>query len=145
MIRSVTLDDLPTLVAIDRQSNPHPWTLAQYESALQSDQLIWVVENDQGMVCAFLVWQKTLDEAEIYNIAVAKSFRRNRFGQRLLDKMLEQCRESGVHKIFLEVRRSNTGAQAFYRDNLFRQIAVRKDYYTIGIRYEDALIMERLC
>ena len=125
MIRYARLDDLPALVAIDREANPHPWTLAQYESALQSDQLIWVAENDQGTVCAFLVWQKTLDEAEIYNIAVAKSFRRNRFGQNLLDKMLEECRENNVHKIFLEVRRSNIGAQAFYRDNLFRQIAAR--------------------
>ena len=59
--------------------------------------------------------------------------------------MLEDCRDNGIHKIFLEVRRSNVGAQAFYRENLFRQIAVRKDYYTVGNGYEDALIMERLC
>ncbi len=145
MIRAATSNDLPALVCIDEQSNPHPWTLTQYESALENNQLIWVAENQHGVVCAFLVWQKTVDEAEIYNIAVAKLFRRNKFGQQLLDEMLEDCRHCGVHKIFLEVRRSNTAAQAFYRENRFRQIAIRKDYYTINSHYEDALIMERLC
>ncbi len=145
MIRNATLNDLTSLVLIDRQSNFHPWTLAQYESALRNHQLIWVVESKIDGICAFLVWQKTIDEAEIYNIAVALPFRRHKLGQNLLDKMLEDCRDNGIHKIFLEVRRSNVGAQAFYRENLFRQIAVRKDYYTVGNGYEDALIMERLC
>ncbi len=138
------MEDLPALVQIDTQSNPYPWTLGLFTSTLNSQQNFWVVEQN-GRVVAFLVWQHTVDEAEIYHFAVDKRHRRKGIGQSLLDKMTEDCRSRNVHKIFLEVRASNLGAQAFYLENSFKQISIRHHYYTTSTGQEDALIMKCLC
>lgn len=144
IIRNASKLDLAKLVHIDAQSNPFPWTLAQFSSTLHSDQNFWVVEQDAEPI-GYLIWQSSFDEAEIYHFSVDKEHRRQKVGQALLDKMLECCREINVHKIFLEVRLSNIGAQAFYKENSFRQIAVRSNYYHTATGLEDALIMKALC
>ncbi len=144
IIRDAIKSDLAVLAQIDAQSNPFPWTLAQFIGTLHSNQNFWVVEKAQQVI-AYLIWQSSFDEAEIYHFAVDKGHRRQKVGQSLLDKMFDSCRAINIHKIFLEVRLSNLGAQAFYKENGFRQIAIRPNYYHTATGLEDALIMKALC
>lgn len=143
-IRDAIKSDLAKLVQIDAQCNPFPWSLAQFMSSLHSDQKLWVVEKAQQVI-AYLIWQNSFDEAEIYHFAVDEHHRRQKVGQSLIEKMFEVCREMNIHTIFLEVRLSNLGAQAFYKENNFRQIAVRPNYYNTPTGLEDALIMKAPC
>ena len=144
IVRDATIHDLLTLVQIDTQSNPYPWTLIQFTNTLNSNQNFWIAD-DNGQVLGFLVWQNSPDEAEIYHFAIDKQHRRQGIGQTLFDRMTDFCRNMNVHKIFLEVRASNLGAQAFYQENGFKQISLRRNYYTTTTGQEDALIMKCLC
>jgi len=46
-IRPAFSDDCPTLAAIDTVSNPSPWSVKQFSSALaQSTDKLWVCETD---------------------------------------------------------------------------------------------------
>jgi ribosomal-protein-alanine N-acetyltransferase len=79
-------------------------------------------------------------DAEIYNIAVSQSTRRQGFGRLLLSEFIAKCIDAGVSNIWLEVRYSNTNAISFYNEMGFAEIAIRPGFYTNPV--EDARIMK---
>ena len=68
-------------------------------------------------------------EGDIQTIAVAGSARRGGLGRTLVETLIAEARNRGVHQIFLEVRADNPGAQALYESLGFLRIAVRENYY----------------
>ena len=80
-----------------------------------------------------------LDEAHITTIGVRKSYQRQGIGELLLIKAIELAKELGAQVITLEVRITNTGAQALYEKYGFQRVGSRRGYYSDN--KEDALIM----
>lgn len=79
------------------------------------------------------------DDAEILTIAVSPHFRRRGIGHQLLAALLKIAEFYGAKRAFLEVRAAHKGVQKMYADAGFRQIAVRKRYYSD----DDAVVMLR--
>jgi ribosomal-protein-alanine N-acetyltransferase len=73
-------------------------------------------------------------EAEILNIAVAPSHRRNGIATALIDSL-------DAPEVFLEVRESNEPAQRLYSKLGFRTVGRREQYYDDP--EEAALVMRR--
>lgn len=142
MMRSATVDDAVALAQLDAQCNPSAWTIAQFTSACQSDN-VYLLETDDGELQGLIVWQTILDEMELHLIATAPEYRRQGLASQLLTLMMQMAQSQAISRILLEVRASNVGAQALYVQHGFSEIARRKNYYG-GV--EDAIIMEkRLC
>ena len=80
-----------------------------------------------------------VDEAHIVAIAVRESYRRKGLGERLLYDAIELALANEQESVTLEVRRSNTGAQALYEKYRFLNVGVRKRYYSDN--HEDAIVM----
>jgi ribosomal-protein-alanine N-acetyltransferase len=80
-----------------------------------------------------------VDEAHIVAIAVRESYRRKGLGERLLYDAIELALANKQENVTLEVRRSNTSAQALYEKYRFLNVGVRKRYYSDN--HEDAIIM----
>ena len=78
------------------------------------------------------------DEAELMRICVLPSQRRKGYGAMLLDEVL---REAAGRPLFLEVRAGNEAAIALYRSRGFKDIGIRKNYYSAPS--EDALVMKK--
>ncbi|MGK2348854.1 ribosomal protein S18-alanine N-acetyltransferase [Actinomyces sp. W5033] len=78
-------------------------------------------------------------DADLLTIATAPQARRRGVATRLLDHLLSQARRQGCEHVLLEVRASNTGAQALYTRHGFEVLGVRRRYYTCP--EEDALVM----
>ncbi len=57
----------------------------------------------------------------------------------LLSELIKEAGESGIKKIFLEVRESNIPAISLYNGFGFKQVGMRKDYYEKPV--ENALLM----
>lgn len=91
---------------------------------------IYVVDNN---VCSYLVSLDSIDVYEIISIATAIEYRNKQCAQKLLDKIKNK-------NIFLEVRETNVSAINFYKKNNFKQISIRKKYYSEPT--EDAIIMK---
>lgn len=89
-----------------------------------------------GEAAGFLVWRGFADECEILNLAVATGFRRRGVARRLLEELLA----TRPAAIFLEVRESNHGAQAFYRKLGFSEAGKRPGYYQFPT--ESAVVMK---
>lgn len=112
-----------------------PWTLEQIQADLFQDQTWYVLAYDGAEVIGFLAVQENLFEAEVLQIAVKEAYR----GQGIASALFAQLPTD--REIFLEVRKSNHQAQAFYKKEKMAVIAERKAYYRDPV--EDAIIMKR--
>ena len=112
-----------------------PWTLEQIQADLSQDQTWYALAYDGAEVIGFLAVQENIFEAEVLQIAVKRAYQGRGIASALfatlpIDK-----------EIFLEVRKSNHRAQAFYKKERMAVIAERKSYYHNPV--EDAIIMKR--
>ena len=96
-------------------------------------------ENDARELIGCMYWRSIIDEIEILNLGVAKSWRRQHLGMRLMDALLVFAKSIVAKRIFLEVRESNTAAQSFYRKFGFVQCGLRPGYYADN--QEAAIVM----
>lgn len=85
-------------------------------------------------------------EAEIYNVAVLRQWRRNGAGESLLSALFEFvanfCAVGQTASVWLEVRKSNAAAIEFYSANGFEIVYTRKNFYRNPT--EDALTLKAL-
>ena len=84
-------------------------------------------------VCGYLMILDSIDVYEILAIATIEKYRNKGIAQELLDKIKTK-------DIFLEVRESNQTAINFYKKNNFKEISIRKNYYSEPT--ENAIIMK---
>lgn len=143
-ICNATLNNLGAIHQIETACQDHPWTKEQLESAINSNQTLWIIKHGE-QVAGFLLWQALVDEAEIYNLAVDPKVQRQGLASALIQKLIHTCQQQGIQKIFLEVRPSNQKAQNLYRKHQFEKIAERKDYYCTTNGKENAWVMEHIC
>ena len=145
-IRPAFSDDCPALAAIDTVSNPSPWSVKQFASALaQSTDKLWVCETD-GVIGGFIVWQDILDESELHLIATAPEYRRQGIAVALLEHWLRHAQTAGITRLLLEVRAGNAAAQSLYLKYGFTAVGIRKHYYSLPEGgHEDAVLMEKPC
>ena len=91
---------------------------------------VYLLENK---VLGYLMVLDSIDVYEILAIATIEKYRNKGIAQELLDKIK-------IKDIFLEVRESNQVAINFYKKNKFKEISVRKNYYSEP--NENAIIMK---
>lgn len=132
-------DELASLAAIDRDS-PRPWPLAAFEEELQTRPPTLFVLRSAGKAIAFVVTRRHPPELDIVNLAVAAEHRRSGFGRVLLRFLIEMARNSGVDRIFLEVRAGNHAARCLYRSLGFEETQKRRNFYEDPV--EDAILMK---
>ncbi len=94
-----------------------------------------------GRPTGFVLGRLVADEAEVLNLVVLEECRRQGEGRALVEELLRRFAESGVSRVFLEVRESNRGAIGFYEGMGFRQSGRREDYYREPA--EAALVYEK--
>ena len=112
-----------------------PWALEQIQADLSQDQTWYALAYDGTEVIGFLAVQENLFEAEVLQIAVKEAYQ----GQGIASALFAQLPVD--KEIFLEVRKSNQRAQAFYKKEKMVVIAERKVYYHDPV--ENAIIMKR--
>ena len=131
---------LRSVLRIEGQVYPRPWTLTLFlgELALRGSRH-YVVARVDGTVVGYAGLMLSLDEGHVTNIAVDPAWQRHQIGSRLLLNLNRAALARGARHLTLEVRVSNTAAQAMYRQFGFETEGLRKNYY--AETKEDALIM----
>jgi len=124
---------LPEIFEIAQKNKLSYWSLEDYKSVIfQMDSCCLVAENQDKETMGFLVSRLIITEscAEVYNIAVIDKYKRKGIGGELLSYLTNQCVINKLVQINLEVRESNEAAVRFYLKLDFKQVAVRKNFYT---------------
>ncbi|MGQ0813545.1 MAG: ribosomal protein S18-alanine N-acetyltransferase [Gemmatimonadota bacterium] len=139
MIRKMRGTDLPRVMQIEKSTFTMPWSETTFRGLLRrTDSDLYVAEL-RDMVVGYSVFWAVTDQGELGNVAVAQERRGHGIGRQLVEAVLARASERGVREIFLEVRKSNAGAQNLYRAFGFSEIGKRRNYYLEPA--EDALVM----
>ncbi|MCL2679182.1 MAG: ribosomal protein S18-alanine N-acetyltransferase [Dehalococcoidia bacterium] len=140
-VRAVDLACFPAMVPPTNYRTELINPMAHYLVAL--DDALPPVEDASGRRQAFILGFTGLwlmaGEMHIINLAVHPDFRHRGIGERLLIQGIELAFELSAVLMTLEVRVSNTAAQALYLKYGFTKRGVRKGYYLDN--REDAVIM----
>lgn len=154
LLRPMTLADIPAVLEIDRLSFPTPASEQLFINELVDNHLAHYqvlarrdarrdeepAEKSAGeMLIGFAGFWLIAGEIHISTIAVTPAERGRGRGEWLLLNLLLLACELTPLLVTLEVRRSNTVAQALYRKYHFEEVGIRRRYYRdTG---EDALLM----
>lgn len=141
-LEAATLDDVETLVALEREAASHPWTPQGFAGAIrgQAGERVAVLKRQGGLPIGYCVWQEVADEAHVHNVAIAGEHRRLGLGSRLLTACLGLAGARGARRALLDVREGNDAARRLYESLGFREVARRRGYYAEPV--EDAVVME---
>ena len=128
------------VLRIENQVYPRPWTLGLFMSELGfRNSRIYVVARVGTTVTGYAGLMLVEPDAHVTTIAVDPAWHRRAIGTRLLAVIARQAIVAGAENLTLEVRMSNTGAQALYQRFGFAPAGVRKGYY--AETNEDAMVM----
>ena len=140
IVRPMQMDDLQAILAIEHASFSTPWSLQAFIAELKDNEYArYLCLEVNGLVVGYMGLWFILDEGHITNVAIAPNYRGQHWGEYLMRSMMEKMVRQGMERMTLEVRTSNTPAQALYRKLGFKTAGVRKGYY--ADTQEDALIM----
>jgi ribosomal-protein-alanine N-acetyltransferase len=140
VIEPARLGDVAAIHRIESASFPAPWRREFFESEVAASHRLNLVVRREGEIIAYLFAMWLFDEMHVNKIAVIEEERRKGIADALMEQCFEFAREHDVRTISLEVRRSNEGAQHFYRHLDFQASYTRPRYYPDG---EAAVVMMR--
>jgi [ribosomal protein S18]-alanine N-acetyltransferase len=140
LIEDMTLDDIAAVQEVERASFPVPWPANAFRHELSSNRNArYIVAREGDKVVGYAGLWLMVDEAHITTFAVLPEHRRQKIGERMLQRLFDLSEEMGAEWLTLEVRVSNLPAQGLYEKYGFRRAGVRRRYYSDN--NEDALIM----
>jgi ribosomal-protein-alanine acetyltransferase len=162
-IRAATLNDVPAILALERQApGAAHWTLEQYHKLVSGGVVLvaeyvaeYVAEHVAGHLvepapapcksreerdtpCGFICARAVAGEWEIENVAVAAEFFRRGIANELVRELIQRARSEAAAAILLEVRESNLPARGLYEKHGLREVGRRRAYYTDPV--EDAIL-----
>lgn len=140
IVRIMNERDIDDVLAIEEMSFSNPWSRKSFVLEITKNNLArYVVAELEGKVIGYGGMWLVIDEGHITNIAVHKDYRGLGAGNLLLESLINICKEIGIIKMTLEVRKSNYIAQSLYKKYGFKEFGVRPGYYSDN--NEDAIIM----
>ena len=117
------------------------WSEKSVSGELTNALALWLVAVEDGTVAGYVGSQTVCNETDMMNVAVTAEFRRRGIGEQLVTALVEELKAIESHSLTLEVRASNTPAQALYEKLGFAEVGRRPRYYQNP--KEDALILRK--
>ncbi len=139
MLRSMSMDDLDAVSALEAAVFSMPWSKNGFADALSGDDARFFVAYEGERLLGYAGVYCTVDEGEITNVAVAPEARRQGVAQALLQQLLAQLVSCGITRAVLEVRVSNVSAIRLYEKMGFQIAGRRRGFYEKPV--EDAYVM----
>ena len=136
----MTIDDLPEILRIERESFPNPWSRPMFERDIVHNKLahIFTVRDTKWIVGYFSLW-KIVDEGHLVTLAVDPKKRRAGIGTTICREVIRLSEQLRIRKITLEVRGTNRAGILLYTKFGFVKAGMRLKYYDDGA---DAWIMD---
>ena len=138
---SMTIEMLPSILIIENQAYPIPWSVQSFKDSISKDYFCQVMLLDEKIIGYFII-QIILDEFQILNICISPDYQGKGLGKLQLLEIVKLAETKLMNRISLEVRASNKVAKNLYQNSGFHQIGKRKNYYPTESGKEDAYVLE---
>jgi ribosomal-protein-alanine N-acetyltransferase len=139
-VRRYQPDNAHALAESEAAATAYSWSTRNYQDSIATGHVFYRLEQETSGVAVVML---LLDEAELLNIFISVEQQGQGQGQRLLSGIMDDLKQQGCQRLFLEVRASNQPAIKLYQRCGFQQCGLRKNYYPShdGTR-EHAILME---
>lgn len=133
----MTVADVPQVAALEVQAFPSPRSAAFYQQEVSQNQYanyrvihaIPPAGDGETLVVAYGGYWLMGDDAHIIAIAVHPGWRKRGLAEWLMLELAALAWSQGAMAVTLEMRASNTAADALYRKLGFHEVGRRKRYY----------------
>lgn len=141
--RSMNLDDVPEVLAVEHKATDFPWAESIFENAVKSTKYCAVMtDEDNGQyIFGYGIISFVVGEVELLNICIDPAYQGKGHAQKLLQHLIAEAKSKDNHEMYLEVRISNMDAIHIYEKFGFNEIGRRKNYYPAKGGREDAILM----
>ena len=139
IFRKGTEEDIRNIAELEAKTFSDAWTEKGVRETFGQKQAFITVAEDGGELIGYCIIYYVMEEAEIARIATNEAMRRTGVGKALLTYTCECCKEKQIERLLLDVRESNEGAIAFYKNYGFQTDGMRKCFYEMP--KEDAVLM----
>ncbi len=139
-ISKMNVDDLNSMQDILFSDFSSFWPYSSFKQELECDNSHFIIAKNDNEIVGFAGLKVIVDEADIMNIVVKKSFRHNGIGSVLLDNLINFAKDKNLNVVTLEVNEHNLSAIRLYDKFGFDHIGIRKKYYN---GESDAIIMSK--
>jgi len=137
VLREAVEDDLDAIHWIEQVVYPTAWTLNFFRLMLGISGELFLVALEMDEIIGYTVGELTkmgrqVDPSSvghIMNVAVREDCQGMGVGTLLMDEVEGRLWSKGVGLVYLEVRESNTGAQAMYRKRGYEYVRTAEGYY----------------
>jgi len=140
-ITKMSAEDIEEVVKIEAEAyGEHHWAKSSFYDEMNNNLAkYYCAKTNENKIVAYAGTWNIIDETHITTIAVKPDYMRKHIGEALMIKILEDCYDSKIKYLTLEVRESNIPAIEFYKKYGFESLGTRKGYYQDN--NENALIM----
>lgn len=129
-ITEMSLFDLENIKDILISDFDDFWNYNILKEELESSNSKYIIaKTNDGEIIGFAGIKIILDNADIMNIVVKKSWRKQGVGNLLLNNLISLCKELNLVSLSLEVNEDNLPAIHLYEKVGFKQVGLRKNYY----------------
>lgn len=141
IIRAAEQMDIDAIARVENACFSTPWSIDAIKHEICENKLadFMIACDEENNIIGYIGIWTLLDECQINKIVVIPEKRKLGIGKTILNHVIELTRDMGVKNWYLEVRKSNTAAQALYRSAGFSSVGTRKNYYINPV--EDAVLM----
>lgn len=115
------------------------YTLEQLKDMILDDNYIIYIYKLEEEIVGYLILHDSFDVYEIMKIGTKNSSRGLGIGRNLISKYLDEYNKD----LFLEVRESNSVARNFYKKLNFKEVGIRKKYYSDNDESAILMLLER--
>ena len=137
LLRVAVEDDLEVIHGIEQSVYPTAWTLNFFRLMLGLTGDLFLVALERDEIIGYTVGEiKKMGRREesktvghVLNVAVRKDRQGGGIGTLLMDEVEGRLQRNGADVVYLEVRESNTGAQAMYRLRGYQYVRTAEGYY----------------
>ena len=137
VLRVAVEDDLEVIQGIELSIYPTAWTMNFFRLMLSLSSELFLVVLDDGEFIGYTVGELnkmgTVADPKIVghvlNVAVTEEHQGGGVGTLLMDELELRLQRKGAEVAYLEVRKSNAGAQAMYRKRGYQYVRTSKGYY----------------
>ena len=136
-----TSDDIEALLVLNFELDYDNWSQERFEQVFELELPCWLILSSSGVLIGFVVYLICFDEVRILNLTIARQFRKQGYGARLLIHALDDSREFNVGYALLEVRIDNFKAIKLYTQLGFKILCVREGYFTDKVP-QDGYLMQ---
>ena len=139
IVRLMTEEDTKQVAQIEQEIFSRPWSRQGFLDAIRNKNTLYLVVEEKNEILGYLGLWKSMEEADITNLAVKENARRKGVAELLLQEAKRITLKEGVIAFTLEVRVSNQAAIQLYEKHGFHSVGRRPGFYEDP--KEDALIM----